>query len=262
MKSFYLPRTNWGPEVSGFRALMVHGLGSSGQSCWQIAEALASRNCSVTAVDLRGHGSAPDGPSYRIQDFAGDLVNTLPPEGTRWDVVIGHSIGAASSLVASCISTDWASRLILLDPALKLGDVRRKEVLENQRNGHLHQTMDDLAGLFPTWHSRDLELKLVAQKTARLSALEQTVLDNNPWDVTDFTTRVKIPTHIIGADPKHGSMFCNEYARKVLKQNPNLSYEIILGAGHSIHRDSPKETIAAILTVLSDSRNHPGEIDD
>ncbi len=246
-----LPRTVWGAKGAEQRALLVHGLGSLGESCWQIAMALASRKWSATAVDLRGHGSAPDGPSYRIRDFAEDLVRTEPPQGSQWDVVIGHSIGAASALFAAAMKSDWTRKLILLDPALKLGATSRREVLENQRNGHLHQKLEDLTALHPSWHPRDVELKLLGQKSARLFALEHAVLDNKPWDETDTAKKIKIPTHVIGADPLRGSMFCNDYAKRVVGQNANISYEIISGAGHSIHRDKPKETIAAIFRSLS-----------
>jgi pimeloyl-ACP methyl ester carboxylesterase len=32
--------------------------------------------------------------------------------------------------------------------------------------------------------------------------------------------------------------------------NPHLTYQVIEGAGHSVHRDKPEETNAAILGFL------------
>jgi Lysophospholipase len=139
MVALTLPRLHWGPKDSTLQALVVHGLGSSAATTWRLSEALAEAGWSATAVDLRGHGLAPRGSSYRIEDFAEDLAATTPVGGGSWDVVIGHSIGAASAVFAAHHNPSWAERLILLDPALELGDATREQVLENQRQGHLHQ---------------------------------------------------------------------------------------------------------------------------
>ncbi len=228
----------------------MHGLGSSAATTWQVSEALAGAGWSVTAIDLRGHGSAPRASSYRIADFAEDLRHTTPDGGGSWDVVIGHSIGAASAVVATHHEPSWTKRLILLDPALELGDATREQVLENQRQGHLHQGVDDIQEANPHWHPLDVEIKVQAHRQASLFALEHAVFDNDPWNVTREATTVTIPTHVIGADPSQGSMFCNDYAKRMVEANDQMTYEVIEGAGHSVHRDKPQDTITAILRYL------------
>lgn len=247
MATLTLPRLHWGDEQSPRKALMVHGLGSSAATCWQVTEALANASWSATAVDLRGHGMAPRGSSYRIDDFARDLVAVSPPGSPTWDVVIGHSIGAASAVLAAHASASWTKSLVLLDPALELGEATKNQVLENQRQGHLHQGVDEIRSLNPHWHPLDVELKVQAHRQASLFALEHAVFDNDPWRVTEEATALAIPTHVIGADPRQGSMFCHDYAASMVQANAQMTYEIIEGAGHSVHRDKPQETIDAIL---------------
>ena len=250
MVALTLPRLHWGPEDSEQKALIVHGLGSSAATTWQLSEALAEAGWFATAVDLRGHGLAPRGTSYRIEDFAEDLAATTPEGGGGWDVVIGHSIGAASAVFAAHRNPSWAQRLILLDPALELGDATREQVLENQRQGHLHQGVEDIREANPHWHPLDMELKVQAHRQASLWALEHAVFDNNPWNVTTEATALSTPTHVIGADPAAGSMFCNDYAKRMVEANPQMTYEVIEGAGHSVHRDKPADTLQAILRYL------------
>ena len=251
MVALTLPRLQWGDEEAPRRALVVHGLGSSAATTWRVSEALAEAGWSATAVDLRGHGSAPRGSSYRIEDFAEDLAATTPSGGGAWDVVIGHSIGAASSVLAATTSPSWTARLILLDPALELGEATKQQVLENQRQGHLHQGVEEIRQANPHWHPLDIELKVQAHRQASLYALEHAVFDNDPWNVTAEATALSIPTHVIGADPSQGSMFCNDYAATMVAANPQMTYQVIEGAGHSVHRDRPEETIQAILSWLS-----------
>ena len=251
MTTLSLSRLHWGRPSAENKALMVHGLGSSAATCWRVMEALAEQGWSATAVDLRGHGSSPRASTYAITDLATDLEATTPEGATTWDLVIGHSIGAAAAVVAISRKPSWARRLVLIDPALSLDDSVRNQVLENQRLGHLHQSVDDVRALNPHWHPLDWELKVQANRSASLFALEHAVFDNDPWDVTEYAHKVSVPTHVLGGERELGSMFCGDYATDMLAANENFSYEVIEGAGHSVHRDKPAETMTALLAFLN-----------
>jgi len=251
MVALTLPRLHWGQASAAHKALVVHGLGSSAATTWQVSEALAEAGWSATAVDLRGHGLAPRATCYRIEDFAEDLASASPDGGGSWEVVVGHSIGAASAVMAAHRAPTWTKRLVLLDPALELGEATKNQVLENQRQGHLYQSVDDIRQANPHWHPLDVELKVQAHKQASLFALEHAVFDNSPWNVTEEATSLAIPTLVIGADPSQGSMFCNEYAARMVEANPHMTYVVIEGAGHSVHRDKPQDTIEAILSYVN-----------
>ncbi len=250
MVAVVLPRVQWGDPSSPREVLMVHGLGSSAQTCWHLMEALAQEGWYATAVDLRGHGLAPRASSYRIEDFAEDIEQVKPSHEGPWDLVIGHSIGAASAIVASAHLPTWAQSLILLDPAVKLDDATRNLVLENQRLGHSAHGVEEVSALHPHWHPLDIQLKVDAHRAASLWALERAVLDNDPWDVEEQARALTIPTHAIGAQPDLGSMFYGAPVEELLASNSNWTYEMLSGAGHSLHRDKPEATFQAIRTVL------------
>ena len=245
-----LPTRAWGNPSSDRTALMVHGLGSSAATCWRVMEALAEEGYFAVAPDLRGHGSAPRTSRYRIADYAADVAAVRPPSGDAWDVVIGHSIGAASAVVAAAGQHEWTKRLVLLDPALAINDDTRAEVLANQREGH---TIDDPAVIraqHPHWHPLDHELKVTAHHSASLWALEQTVADNSPWDVLDHARKLSIPTHSVCGEENLGGMFHSDQVASLSAHLAHFSHEIIPGAGHSPHRDKPAETIASVLAFL------------
>ena len=67
----------------------------------------------VTLVDLRGHGDSPRADRYRVSDFVGDLVDTLP---TGLDLLVGQSLGGRAGMLALPRLTP--KRFIGLDPAL------------------------------------------------------------------------------------------------------------------------------------------------
>lgn len=101
-----------GPRTVG----LVHGLGQSGELWHDFAEPLVTGGeHTVIAVDLRGHGNSPRGDSYLIDDFAADLVDTLP---TGLDVLACHSLGG--SIVPRAVEALAPKHALYLDPGFEL----------------------------------------------------------------------------------------------------------------------------------------------
>jgi pimeloyl-ACP methyl ester carboxylesterase len=217
---------------------------------WRLGEAFAEKGWCATAIDLRGHGNAPRTTTYRISDFADDLLLTNPTHQGNWDVVIGHSIGAASSVVAAASDKAWTKKLVLLDPALTVGPERRQMVIDGQRYAHDHLTEDEVRQENPHWHPLDIEGRVTAPKQASRFALEQGVLDNADWNTESQAAALAVPTLVVGGDPAVDSMFTGEYATRVLDSNPLITHTVIPGTGHSLHRDKPEDTLQAIFAWL------------
>jgi len=103
---------------SGARtAALVHGASKAADVWRDFASILvADYGFTVILLDLRGHGRSPRADSYRVMDFAGDLIDSLP---VGLDLLIGQSLGGVASA--------WACerlrplRYIGLDPAYSLG---------------------------------------------------------------------------------------------------------------------------------------------
>jgi alpha-beta hydrolase superfamily lysophospholipase len=61
---------------------------------WRYGAWLADAGWHATAVDLRGHGTAPRALDYTIDAYASDVLHTAAPDDEPWDLVIGHSSAA------------------------------------------------------------------------------------------------------------------------------------------------------------------------
>ena len=224
------------------RALLIHGLSSSGATWWRVREQLESEGWDVTTPDLRGHGTAERAESYAITDYVSDL-----PSGP-WDLVIGHSLGGAIAAVAAA-SPGFARRVVLLDPVLEVPEKHWQAVLEDQL-GELDLTAETVATERPHWHPRDRELKVQAVRQADRTMVERTFSDNPGWNVVAAAKAIPVPTLVLGADHGVYSMLATETADAVVAANPSLTYRVIEGAGHSPHRDKPDVTLAAIHSFL------------
>lgn len=62
---------------------------------------------------------------------------------------------------------------------------------------------------------------------------------------------VGVPTHVIAADPAVFSLFAGDLADEVLASNPLITMSVVEGAGHSVHRDRPEETVRQLMEALS-----------
>ncbi|QYG13196.1 alpha/beta fold hydrolase [Microbacterium sp. PAMC22086] len=246
-----LPRISWGSPSASRRALLVHGLGSSGALMWRLGDALADAGWHATAVDLRGHGDAPRSLDYSVAAYGVDLAVTLPEGGGAWDAVIGHSLGGAASTVAAASAAEWTRRLVLIDPAIHVDGRDAAIVRRNQERAFADTRLEVVQQEHPHWHPQDQELKVDAVLRASAWAVEQTSAQNQPWDVRAEAARLRVPTHVIGADPAVYSIFTGALADEVLAANPLISLSIVEGAGHSLHRDRPEESVRQLLEALA-----------
>lgn len=246
-----LPRLSWGDPAAGRRALLVHGLGSSGALMWRLGDALAAAGWHATAVDLRGHGDAPRALDYSVAAYAADLVATRPAGSRTWDAVVGHSLGGAAGTVAAADDTGWTHRLVLIDPAIHIVQRDAAIVRHSQERAFADNRLDAVRQEHPHWHPQDQELKVDAVRRASAWAVEQTSAQNQPWDVRGHAARLTVPTHVIGGDPAVYSIFAGALADEVLASNPRISLSVVAGAGHSVHRDRPEESIRQLLEALA-----------
>ncbi|GAT74035.1 alpha/beta fold hydrolase [Microbacterium hydrocarbonoxydans] len=245
-----LPRMSWGSPGSPHRALLVHGLGSSGALMWRFGDALANAGWHATAVDLRGHGDAPRSLDYTIAAYGADLAATRPDGGGAWDAVIGHSLGGASSTVAAASDPEWTRRLVLVDPAIHLDGRDAKVIRKSQERAFADNRVEAVRAEHPHWHPQDIELKVDAVHRTSRWAVEQTSAQNRPWDVRPEAARLTVPTHVIASDPAIYSLFTGEPAAEILAANPLLTMSVVEGAGHSLHRDRPEESVRQLLEAL------------
>lgn len=246
-----LPRLSWGSPAAERRALLVHGLGSNGALMWRYGVALSDAGWRATAIDLRGHGTAPRALDYTLEAYAADLAGTRPDDGAPWDLVIAHSLGGAASVISSAEHAGWTRRLILIDPAIALTARDRDIVRDSQERSFADPSEQAVRAEHPHWHPQDIELKALSAQQASRWAVEQTSAQNPRWDVMDAAARVAVPTHVIASDPAVYSIFAGKPAEAFVAGNPHVTMSVVAGAGHSPHRDAPEATIAALFEALA-----------
>ena len=146
--------------------VLAHGFSDDGL-CWTpVAEALEA-DYDVVMVDARGHGrSAAPEQGYGSADHATDLAGVIRALDLKRPAVLGHSMGAASTLALAGLYPDLPRAILLEDPppwwtpaavqegpepsaALRLAIIERKRKTREELIAHARSGS-------PTWPEAEL----------------------------------------------------------------------------------------------------------
>ncbi len=111
-----LEADTYGDPVRG-TVLLAHGGGQTRHAWARACASLSASGWRAVAMDLRGHGQSQWSPSgdYRIQRFAGDLVQVAEQLGGR-PAVVGASLGGIAGMVVEAMAAPGTfSSLTLVD---------------------------------------------------------------------------------------------------------------------------------------------------
>ncbi|QFG23066.1 alpha/beta fold hydrolase [Actinomadura sp. WMMB 499] len=212
-------------------ALLIHGAMASARTWVRFAPLLAARGYRVLMPDLRGHGASPHTATYTADDFAGDLVESLP---TGADVAIGHSLGALALSLA--VADLRPARAVYSDPGWRLGDTRPLAKFAPRTKT---MTRDDIAAMCPRWDPADVDAELAdyADWDVRVAEALAAVGDRVP-------DRPLVPSLVQLADP---SFLVDAELAGTLRER-GFEVRTVPDTGHCIHRDD----LDAFTTSLHD----------
>jgi N-formylmaleamate deformylase len=235
--------------------VLAHGFSDDGP-CWtSVAQDLAS-DYDVVMVDARGHGlsDAPEqgyGPLEQSDDLAGVITGLKLSQ----PIVLGHSMGAMSTLTLAGRYPDLPRAIVLEDPppwwVVDFDPPFTEEWKAGTRawiTGLQQQTREALIAAqraeAPDWP--EVDVAPWADSKLRVSLKFFDHLDPFNIDWRDLIRYIHCLVLLVTGDPERGALVTPEHARALHTWLPQLSTVHIPGAGHSIHRDQS----AAFLRVV------------
>jgi pimeloyl-ACP methyl ester carboxylesterase len=258
--------------------VLAHGVTDDGL-CWTpVAETLAP-DYDVIMVDARGHGRS-DAPEtgYDPATQAADLAGVIVALGLRKPAVLGHSMGAATTLVLAGMYPDVPRAIQLEDPpgwwtaaepaqgegpAATTSAIYGRERADHERlmgmqawfNEIKRKTRADLIAeqraAAPIWS--EAELEPWAESKLRVSPHVINVLDPATPRTVDWPAvlrRITCPALLITADTDRGAVLTKEGANALRALVPQLQIAHIPGAGHNIRREQFDRFIEVVRAFL------------
>lgn len=240
--------------------VMVHGITDDGL-CWTPVAEVLSAHFDTILVDMRGHGKseAPE-TGYSIENMARELAGFLQALKLEKPSLLGHSMGAITSLVMAGMFPDLPRAILLEDPpAFWVPPVRRADDTPNTLaiwiEANKRKTGEELFAecrANPNWS--EAEFGLWVDSKHRYSPRIIALVEPQAIHTSDYPLLMKsvaCPALFISADRQLGAISGEDDIAKLKSWIPQLVVEHIAGAGHSIHRDQFARYIEVVQRYLT-----------
>jgi len=240
--------------------VLAHGFSDDGL-CWTPVAQRLQDDYDVVMPDARCHGlsDAPDEPvsvAHQVDDLAG-LIQAL---GLSRPFILGHSMGAATTLALAAMHPDLPRAILLEDPPAwwdpqaipgHLSNdwrVRMQEWIADLHRKPRQQIIEEQRRLAPSWS--DAELGPWADSKLRLhpNALNRS---DESVDWASLVRRINCPTLLITADPDRGALVTQQQAEALRQVMPSLTVAHIPGAGHSVRREQFERYVEVVTSFLA-----------
>lgn len=252
----------WNPD--GRHALvLLHG-NSANAWWWQpMAEAMATADVRMLALDQRGHGDSEwvRPPAYGPIDYAHDLARFIAECAPPRPLVVGHSMGGISALAFGAEYPGVARAVVVIDSAVTSTD-RRNHYLRRLKGLPL-VTYPDLETARARFRLMPKEgdiapkvLSMIAQKSLGRSSEgrwmmkfdRESFVGSDGIDVLAAIARVRDPLLLIRAE--HSRIMTADGARRALESKPNARLVTIAGAHHHVILEQPAAVARAIAEFI------------
>jgi pimeloyl-ACP methyl ester carboxylesterase len=244
--------------------VLAHGFSDDGL-CWApVAEALEA-DYDVVMVDARCHGGseAPEtssGPLDQVEDLAGAIARLA----LHKPLILGHSMGASTTLALAGMHPDIPRAILLEDPPARwmpdsnpppAGDEWRDKFLTwllDMQNKTREELMAEQRAAAPGWS--ESELGPWADSKLRLSPNVCNRDRGAEVDWPSLCRRITCPVLLITGDPDRGAIVRPEQAEALNALVPQARIAHVPDAGHSIRREgfnAYMKTVRSFLTEVT-----------
>ncbi|KAK6458641.1 Alpha/Beta hydrolase protein [Scheffersomyces xylosifermentans] len=256
--------------------LMLHGLFGSKQNYGSVGRKITQlTGHPIYGVDLRNHGQSPHSNPHNYYTLAKDVIRFIDERGWKEIVLVGHSMGAVTSMLVSLLKPGLISKLIVIDNSPVTKELspnftydlvgmcqveHQASEWNNKPPAFRAKKIDTILGLYEKDEKVRFFLKtnVIKSKATEhpifrvpvLNFLKDGVLNNlGAWPADKVEGRkFDKPVLVMGA--KHSKFVLPEYLPEFKKYFSNLSYQEF-DCGHWIVTDMPEEFVKSSINFIN-----------
>lgn len=227
--------------------LFVHGSGGD-HKVWSNQYLELQELFNIAALDLPGHGQSPGNGEQSADGYVEWIKKFIEQSEYKKSVIIGHSLGAAISLVCAINYGPLLSGIIPVGGGMMMpvNDV----ILDGLRT-RLEDTASFIAKFSVTKDNRDKFTPFIINDLLRTdpSVTYGDFLSCSKLDLKAQVLRVKVPVLVVcGREDK---MTPPDLSRDIQQQIPGAKLCLIDGAGHYVMLEKPRELNSAIAGFVA-----------
>jgi pimeloyl-ACP methyl ester carboxylesterase len=194
--------------------------------------------------------------------MATEVAGLITGLGLDKPVVMGHSLGAMTSLTVASLFPDLPRAIILEDPPAFWRATPPSEEEQNFRadmrarffdfKRKTHAELIEVAKTeYPTWSQAEVDPWVDSKHRFSLKIIQ--MLDPReavPANFPALLKQITCPTLLLTADPARGAILTDEDVSELRRLVPQIQREHIPDAGHSIRREQYKKYMQCVKTFL------------
>jgi N-formylmaleamate deformylase len=231
--------------------------------CWSPVAEVFAKDFDVIMVDARGHGKS-DAPEdgYTLHNLGAELAGVVQALGLHQPILLGHSMGAITTLVTAGLYPNLPRAILLEDPPpfwMISGSTSRDE---NSKNGFItwinsikRKTREELLSECreqnPAWSDAEMEpwINSKHRVSPRVVALIDP-LDMISIDLPDLFKKITCPTLFMSAETERGAAAGEKDIAQIKTYIPHMQAAHIADAGHNIRREQFAKYLESIQNFL------------
>jgi pimeloyl-ACP methyl ester carboxylesterase len=252
---------HWGePDRPGL--VLVHG-GAAHAHWWSFIGPQLTRQYSVAAVDLSGHGDSGRRPEYSRELWSRELMAVAADAGMTCPILVGHSMGGHVSIVAAALYGEQLAGAVIVDSPVRRQDPESEEGERGRafRNPKTYPDADTAVEHFHLIPPQPCENDFVVEHIARHSVRQVEGGWTWKFDPAIFgrggrTSNEYLPNVACRVAVLHGQYSAivtddvTDYMSELLGRN--APFVEIPASYHHLILDQPLAFIAALRALLAD----------
>ncbi len=245
---------------SGQPLIILHGLFGQSDNWNTLAKNFAEQGFCVYTIDQRNHGLSPHDDVWNYEVMADDLKEFIGEHHLQQPIIIGHSMGGKTALFFELKYPHQASKIIIVDIAPRAYEPHHMDVLRalnsvdflvyktrKEAEAKLNEYISDFGTkqfLLKNIYWKDTENNVMDWRF-NLKVIGETI-DNIGIELPQFKSAVSC---LVIRGEKSNYINENDIEDFRLRFS-DCSFETILGAGHWVHAEKPKEFFDCVMKFI------------
>ncbi|APG60366.1 alpha/beta fold hydrolase [Christiangramia salexigens] len=239
--------------------LILHGFLGMSDNWKTLGKKFAKEGYEVHLIDQRNHGKSPHTDDFSYKLLADDIAGYCKMHSLENIMLMGHSMGGKTAMLAACLNEGLVDKLIVVDIAPKYYAPHHQQILkgltalDEAKLTSRGEAEDFLKEFIPETGVRLFLLKNLYWKTKESLSLKLN-LDSLKANIENVGAALKEdlsysgPSLFIkGANSDYINASDEE---QIKKQFPAAEFKSIEGAGHWVHAENMKAFFAAVMSFV------------
>lgn len=227
--------------------IFIHGSGSD-HTCWVHQYSKLHKKFNVVAVDLPGHGLSSGSGENEVDKYCLWVKNLLDILQLKNPVLIGHSLGAATTLKFALRYPQFVGGIVPVGAGIKMPV--NQHLLDGLKSNP-EEAINLMCKFSLAKATRDKFFDALKKNlsASNLDAFIGDLVACNNLDLTEVISQIHTPALLIcGAEDK---MTPPDFSRRIVASISGARLCLIEGAGHVVMMEKPEEFNKALSEFAS-----------